>query len=273
MMNSQINMKNLYEFHGQADNCTDKSFHENLKKNSKPASVETSKIFIFCAKICFKLSLIMIFMIIFNSLSNGTLIPFSVFTINSIIGFLCYSRYVIISNHRVQNFSKDLHVFIIFLVFSYILSPVFKNLTETVSTDTVYALTTFMFVIHLLLNKYGLSDVSLTQSLSITSSLFGSIMLTSRLPSTLHAFCLLLTSVQSFVLLPKFLFKIANPVSLCLFTVSLTAFILYNTSYILLHIFLLISLFMQLICPLFFVKWQVYKENIYGPWDEAIIQF
>ncbi|CAB0036828.1 unnamed protein product [Trichogramma brassicae] len=261
MMNSSINVKNLYEFHGQADNCTDKSFHENLKKNSKPASVKTSKIFIFCAKICFKLSLIMIFMIIFSSLSNGTLIPFSVFNINSIIGFLCYSRYVIISNHRVQNFSKDLHVFIIFLVFSYILSPVFKNLTETVSTDTVYALTTFMFVIHLLLNKYGLSDVSLTQSLSIT------------LPSTLHAFCLLLTSVQSFVLLPKFLFKIANPVSLCLFTVSLTAYILYNTSYILLHIFLLISLFMQLICPLFFVKWQVYKENIYGPWDEAIIQF
>ena len=30
-------------------------------------------------------------------------------------------------------------------------------------------------------------------------------------------------------------------------------------------------IFLTFLCPILFLKWQKHKDNIYGPWDEAIV--
>ena len=43
----------------------------------------------------------------------------------------------------------------IFVAFGYGLSPVFMTLTDTISTDTIYAMTAFMLLSNLLFHDYG----------------------------------------------------------------------------------------------------------------------
>ena len=49
----------------------------------------------------------------------------------------------------------DLRTCISFLAFGLGLSPVLMTLTETISTDTIYAMTCFMLLANLLFHDYG----------------------------------------------------------------------------------------------------------------------
>lgn len=49
----------------------------------------------------------------------------------------------------------DVKTFILFTGFSFGLSPVLVSLTETISTDTIYAMTTIMLLANLLFHDYG----------------------------------------------------------------------------------------------------------------------
>lgn len=50
---------------------------------------------------------------------------------------------------------EDLKTFVMFTGFSYCLSPVLASLTETISTDTIYAMTTVMLLANLAFHNYG----------------------------------------------------------------------------------------------------------------------
>lgn len=49
----------------------------------------------------------------------------------------------------------DLKTLLIFAGFSYMLSPVLVSLTETIATDTIYAMTTVMLLANLFCHDYG----------------------------------------------------------------------------------------------------------------------
>ena len=49
----------------------------------------------------------------------------------------------------------DIKTLLIFAGFSYSLSPVLVSLTETVATDTIYAMTTVMLLANLFFHDYG----------------------------------------------------------------------------------------------------------------------
>ena len=49
----------------------------------------------------------------------------------------------------------DLKTALVFAGFSYGLSPVLVSLTETISTDTIYAMTTMMLIGNLMFHHYG----------------------------------------------------------------------------------------------------------------------
>lgn len=49
----------------------------------------------------------------------------------------------------------DLKTAVIFAGFSYCLSPVLVSLTETIATDTIYAMTTVMLLANLCFHDYG----------------------------------------------------------------------------------------------------------------------
>lgn len=264
--------KNLYENRDLPDNYTDSSFLDELKKNIKPNNVTGIEALTLGASISIQLSIVILFVMVFIWFNNNWIDPHSVFILSAfltITGYICYTYQL---PDMSDCFIKDFRTALIFLCFGYILSPVLKTLTETVSTDTIYAMTIFMFLIHLIFSKYGSPQISLSDSLSITSSIFGSLMLASRLATPLHAFSLLTVSVQCFVLLPFLLAKIYTKIFISILLILVTIYYLILISKILTYVFIAVTIFVHIVCPFWYVRWQIYKDNIYGPWDEAIIE-
>ena len=78
------------------------------------------------------------------------------------------------------------------------------QLTDTISTDTIYTMTTLVLLIHLIFHDYGLRSSFVSHPLSLNAGLFAAVCLASRLPTSFDAFVLLSASVLTFVLFPIF---------------------------------------------------------------------
>lgn len=265
--------KNLYENYGLPDNYTDSSFLKQLRKNIKPNNVTLIEAISLGASISTRLSVVVLFVIIFIWLNNEWTTPNVIVILGSVLTILGYFIYNMnnIQPDRPVKPTKDLWTVLIFLTFGYILSPILKTLTETISTDTIYAMTILMFLTHLVFSKYGSSQIFLPDSLSITSSIFGSLMLASRLASPLHAFSLLTVSVQCFVLLPYLLSQINNKIVISAILTIGTIYLLLFVSQMFSYVFIIAVIFIHFVCPIWYIRCQKYKDNIYGPWDEAVI--
>ncbi|XP_076168616.1 phosphatidylinositol glycan anchor biosynthesis class C [Ptiloglossa arizonensis] len=263
--------KNLYENYGLPDNYTDSSFLEQLRKNIKPNNITLTEAIIFGATICIQLNIVILFVIIFIWLNKEWTSPNIIFVSSVILTIFGYLLYCLKDQNTLTKLTKDFRTVLIFLTFGYILSPVLKTLTETISTDTIYAMTILMFLTHLIFSKYGSLQISLSDSLSITSSIFGSLMLASRLASPSHAFSLLTVAVQCFVLLPFLMYKLNNKILISTFLTFSTLYFLSFISQTISYVFIVSIVFLHFICPCWYVRCQRYKDNIYGPWDEAVI--
>lgn len=263
--------KNLYENYGLPDNYTDSSFLEQLRKNIKPNNVTLIEAITFGASVCIQLNIVILFVIIFIWLNKEWTSPNIIFISGVICTVFGYFIFCLKEPNTLTKLTKDLRTVLIFLTFGYILSPVLKTLTETISTDTIYAMTILMFLVHLIFSKYGSLQISLSDSLSITSSIFGSLMLASRLASPSHAFSLLTVSVQCFVLLPFLMHTLSNKIFISTLLTSSTLYLLLFLSQTLSYVFIVTTVFLHFICPCWYIQCQRYKDNIYGPWDEAVI--
>lgn len=168
----------------------------------------------------------------------------------------------------------DLQSAAIFLSFTYGFSPVLKTLTESVSTDTVYAMSAVMLLAHLIFFPY--TQPSPPGSLSLNAALFASVCLASRLPGALHTFAMLSCALLVFALWPCLLQRLREKapsqftgvcVGMCIGGIGglgsqslvgavLLALALGNVTFF---------------CPLLLITLQRQKDNIQGPWDEAEI--
>lgn len=168
----------------------------------------------------------------------------------------------------------DLQSATIFLSFTFGFSPVLKTLTESVSTDTVYAMSAVMLLAHLVSFPYA--HPSTPGSLSLNAALFASVCLASRLPGALHTFAMLSCALLVFAMWPCLLQRLRENapsqftglcVGVCIGGVGglgsqspggavLLALALGSVT---------------LLCPLLLVMLQRHKDNIQGPWDEAEI--
>ncbi|XP_066588186.1 phosphatidylinositol N-acetylglucosaminyltransferase subunit C [Prorops nasuta] len=263
--------KNLYDNYGVPDNYTDNTFLKQLQKNIKPNNVTLLEAITLAASISIKLDIVVLFVIIFISLNNECATPNFIFTLGVILTILGYLIYNFKVPNILEKWTKDIRTVLVFLVFGYVLSPVLKTLTESISTDTIYAMAIIMFFIHLIFGKYGCLEICLSDSLSITSSIFGSLMLASRLASALHAFSLLTISVECFVLLPFLLYQMKNKLIISFLLAIGTIYALSVVSKVLSYALIIVTIYVHFICPGWYVRCQKYKNNIYGPWDEAII--
>lgn len=168
----------------------------------------------------------------------------------------------------------DLQSATIFLSFTFGFSPVLKTLTESVSTDTVYAMSALMLLAHLVSFPYA--QPSPPGSFSLNAALFASVCLASRLPGTLHTFAMLSCALLVFALWPCLVQKLRENipsqfagvcVGVCIGGIgglgsqSLGGAVLLTLA--------LASV--TLLCPLLLVRLQRQKDNIHGPWDEAEI--
>ncbi|KAL5721111.1 hypothetical protein ACHQM5_013711 [Ranunculus cassubicifolius] len=154
----------------------------------------------------------------------------------------------------------------------YILSPIYNTLTRSISSDSIWALTVSLLILHLF------SHPTLTSNISLNASVVASVLIASRLPSRLHVFAIVLFSLQVFLFPPLVTYcikKYSLSMHLCfsfgLMTVTLGTVFMFNS---MLFAFLLgLLVFVMVVSPYWLMNIQGYKFEINGPWDEAKLCF
>lgn len=262
--------KILYENQPYPDNYTDESFLRDLRTNIKPVAL--SEALWGATLLLEEFSTVVAFVLVYVYLYNEWVEPESIFSTSSVLTLLGFILYRTIYTKDVQvNFGHDLRTVLIFAVFGHLFSPVLHTLTDTVSTDTIYTMSFFMMVVHLIFFDYGVSAAIVSNSLSLSAAIFASICLASRLSSAYHAFILITVAIELFVLFPLFRKKINKSFYVIAPLFLLDVYFLTNSSSLFTIVFILTGIFINVGCPVLFVKYQKYKSNIYGPWDEAIV--
>lgn len=144
-------------------------------------------------------------------------------------------------------------------------SPILKTLTETISTDTLYAMVTVMMMMHIIFFDYGIESAIVSPPISLNAALFAAVCLASRL-STVSAFTLILFASDIFVLLTMIRKQVEGKVgpktrttfSSLVVVVSVAA-VLMRTMVVRIS-YLCLILLLNLVFPYCFYKLQVMKE-------------
>lgn len=265
--------KNLYENQGYEDNYTDPSFLKDLKKNYNLEQYTLKQCLFGVTKISQEISVVTLFLIIFYQLYINEIQPqkllFNSFALTG-IGYLIYVIYNGNNSEIAKNVIEDSKTVFTVLIFGYMFSPILHNLTDSISTDTIFSTTFIILFFHLLLHDYGIDGFLVSRTISLNNGIFASICLASRLSTPFHAFVFLVISVEIFVLKPLLFEKIWKPAML-IPIIGVTVYCLMNISKVLLIFYLIILCFVNIVCPIIFQILHNHKCTIKGPWDEAII--
>jgi phosphatidylinositol glycan class C protein len=163
------------------------------------------------------------------------------------------------------------------------LSPILKSLTQSTSSDSIWALSSWLLILNIFTFDYGAGpEAKFPASLSTNAALMASTVLASRLPSTTHVFSLTLFSIEVFGLFPVFRRHLRHHswtghVWLTVFLVVLASGGLGMTisgggwGWGVLGVVLgagVMGLGMGL-TSWWLIGLQRYKNEIYGPWDPA----
>ncbi|XP_068622359.1 spliceosome-associated protein CWC27 homolog isoform X1 [Battus philenor] len=264
-------VKNLYENRDYPDNYTNRKFLEDLRKNLYVEKVTLKQAVQGSFRVVLRLCLCVLYALLYVYMYNNWIHTQTVIKGSTFVSSVCYVLYVCFEESALM---RHLKTVLVYLVIGYLLSPILHTLTDTVSTDTIYAWAVIMLLIHLIFFDYDVPAAIVSKSLSINAAIFASVCLVSRLSTPFDAFILLTVSVIFFVLSPQ-LFQVLlyTRLFLVLFFIVLlfTILGLYTVSITLLFYFILIVIVITVYCPMAFVRWQGYKDNKYGPWDEAVI--
>ncbi|XP_025112387.1 phosphatidylinositol N-acetylglucosaminyltransferase subunit C-like isoform X2 [Pomacea canaliculata] len=177
-----------------------------------------------------------------------------------------------------RSYFDDLKTALMFAGINFVLSPLLVSLTETVSTDTIYTMTTIMLLANLAFHDYTAAPHTVPGALSLNAAIFASVCLASRLHTTWHAFATVTFSFKLFALWPvlrrrlqKHL-SVAGQVAMTSVISAVTFCLMLSVSNVGTVLYSLIFIFITFVCPVWLIMLQPYKNNIYGPWDEAEIK-
>lgn len=156
------------------------------------------------------------------------------------------------------------------------LTPILKTLTEDTSSDSIWILACLALLLNALAFDYGCEGIRGQDSLSLNAAIFASVLLASRLPSKAHVFGLMSMAVLWFALVPLLLRYLRQHVPrahglLVLLLIGGAGVLLARIGalFVLLYVALLATV--SVLCPALFVYLQRYKNQIHGPWDEAVV--
>merc|ERR1712137_547593 len=177
-----------------------------------------------------------------------------------------------------NRFLDSVHTLVLLLGVLAALSPVLATLTNSFSNDTIYALSIMLMIIHVVSHDYGYvigSADNFQAPVSLNAAIFASVLLGSRLPSTVHVFQLMFLAILLFALFPimrHYLKKKSDDANLWLSFLMFVvcAVMLLPISNILAISFILGNAFITFGSPFWLIWIQKYKNEIKGPWDEAI---
>ncbi|KAH9819729.1 phosphatidylinositol N-acetylglucosaminyltransferase subunit C [Melampsora americana] len=231
------------------------------------------------------LSSITIFIGLFLHLQNHQIDPQLLIWVNLSIGLFGYIVYERAKPARELNRIHTLRSTIILIILILLLSPVLKTLTLSTSSDSIYALTTILISINILLADYPYQitnpnvDVSFVSALSLNAAIFASVLLGSRLDSNAGVFSLTIFALQWFALFPimrrDMIRKHPNsnlrPIILNISLGFIAVSVIAPISKLALALYtLIVPIGTCLVLPAIYSFVQRYKKDLRGPWDCAI---
>ncbi|XP_068247215.1 phosphatidylinositol N-acetylglucosaminyltransferase subunit C-like [Palaemon carinicauda] len=222
-------------------------------------------------EICSCLSLVAIFF----GLSQGEIRASSLLVVTCLMGV---TGYIISNSHQVISAKSDAKLVCFYFVLISCATPMVKSLTGSVATDTINACTTALLLLRIVHQDYGVSVAIVNPTVSHNLGVFASVCLASRLGKDQDVFALITVAVMLFALFPVFRrycrVILGKPIDLLLTTsvITITAVGLYCYASHLLYLFVGALVTCNVIIPSLYVYLQHHKQNIYGPWDEALIE-
>lgn len=277
------------------DNYTDASFLSQLKRNSNLQTYSYNTLASDASVILLHLGSVCIFGLVFLGIYNRGWNPVTfamMSSIATILGFIIWdTRQVIVgssnssgsgSSNAPGNYKERLvtlksSLFIVFTIMA--LSPVLKSLTQSTSSDSIWALSIWLCIANVCFYDYSfVPKKEFRPMLSTNLALCAAIVLASRLPTTLSVFCFVLFSIQLFGIFPTFALWVRTTSSsgnnghwvLLAIVVVLSDTGLFIMGGIwALSAWLAVQLFVMGLLPGLLLAFQKYKNEIQGPWDPA----
>ncbi|KAM7524730.1 hypothetical protein LguiA_014632 [Lonicera macranthoides] len=273
---------------GFDDNHTDDSFLEEMVMNANVVKRDMLKVMLDSVSISQYLCIVSLVVLVWAHTLGSTFNENSLLLLDiTLLGsgfFVLLLTAEMLSFHLLLNYVLKISYFITGL---YALSPIYHTLTRSISSDTIWALTTSLVILHLFLHNYAGSTVkapgaldkpTLSSNISLNSSIVASLLIASRLPSRLHVFAIVLFSLQVFLFAPlvtycikKYSFRLHLGFSFGLMAVTLG--FVYRFDGLVFVVLLGVLVFVNLVCPWWLIRIQEYKFEINGPWDEAKLCF
>ena len=270
--------KVLYDNAEYEDNYTDPSFLQELTRNKYVRIISYPEAMLGALKLTQQITTVILFMILFYLLYTDQLQPETLLVLATSVTFLCYVYSIFRLRLSIRSILDDSKTVLGVLVFGFLFTPLMHTLTTSISTDTIFSTTFIMMVLHLIFADYGLDAFMVSKAISLNAAIFATICLSSRLASTFHSFVLLTVAIEAFVLLPIFL-KTSLSSNRWLYMpfvfgcVGGSAFLLHSfTITPLLCTYIGLVGFVNVVCPVIFVRQQKHKDNKHGPWEEALIK-
>ncbi|XP_076873364.1 phosphatidylinositol N-acetylglucosaminyltransferase subunit C [Brachyhypopomus gauderio] len=268
--------KVLYERQRFPDNYVDRRFLEELRRNIRVRQYRYWAVVRETGLVAQQVSCVAVFITLWSFMDQGRLAPSTLLWASLGCALPGYGLYEALGGAgRERARVADLQSAAVFLAFTFGFSPVLKTLTESVSTDTVYATSAVMLLAHVLFFPY--TRPSPHGGVSINAALFASVCLGSRLPGALHTFAVLSLALLVFALWPCLLHRLRERAEwsfpwaaglVCAAGVAGARSVWPGGAALL----LLALLVLTLACPALLVRLQRHKDNIHGPWDEAEIR-
>uniref|UniRef100_A0A2R9CA82 Phosphatidylinositol N-acetylglucosaminyltransferase subunit C n=1 Tax=Pan paniscus TaxID=9597 RepID=A0A2R9CA82_PANPA len=254
----------LYEQQPFPDNFVDRRFLEELWKNIHARKYQYWAMVFESSGVIPQLCSVFVFLVIWWYMDEGLLAPQWLFGTGLASSLTGYVLFDLTDGGEGQKSGwtrwADLKSALVFITFTYGFSPF---------TDTIYAISVFMLVGHLIFFNYGANHafVSIVSStLSLNMAIF-----------SLHVFIMVTLAIQIFVLwlmLQKKL-KAWTPKGYVVVTLLFAFSVLEGLlpiSAVGAVLFALLLISISCLCPFYLIRLQLFKENIQRPWDEAEIK-
>lgn len=273
---------------GFNDNHTDETFLEAMVMNANVVKRSMLKVMQDAVSISQYLCIVALVVLVWtctlkSTLNEKTLLLLDVSLLG--LGFL-----VLILTAEMLSLNLLFRYFINISYFTtglYVLAPIYQTLTRSISSDSIWAVTVSLIIVHLFLHDYSgptirapgaLKNPALTSCISLNASVVASVFIASRLPSRIQVFAIMLFSLQVFLFAPlvtycikKYSFQLHLRFSFGLMFLTL-AFV-YMLHQLLSVLLLGLLVFVNVVCPYWLIRIQEYKFEINGPWDEAKLCF
>ncbi|KAG6623683.1 putative phosphatidylinositol N-acetylglucosaminyltransferase subunit C [Phytophthora cinnamomi] len=271
--------KILYAPQPYEDNYVADTFLEQMRTNANVQEHDYGGMVRSAAAITQQICAVLIFFSVFefvrqDAISAALLGGIDVFL--AVAGFAVLRIHLGLPLHTLDTLSSCL----LFCATLSLLSPVLRTLTRSYADDTIWALATFLGLLHLITHDYNYVNSGIGRfsgTISLNAAIFTAVLLGSRLQSNEHVFAFVLLAIEIFAMFPIFQREVKRRSErLHLMTAAalfaLSSALTWQLSALLSALAGAFVLFLALVCPLWFMHVQESKNEILGPWDIAHIQ-